>query len=184
MQQENDIFFKYPAGHYVLKSFSMLSVHLQLHNFLLIWMHRSSISSFRNHLRGQMKYLCHPPQGQGGLTEPLAFTSFPDWWPTCPRLVKGWMEEVRFSARSSSKNNAETPKKKTNNPHVKKKKSDWGAFHFFTGSVFCWLLGLKYLNMETYLQQRSRLEDILMGKVQAVSCLQYSTDSHLPHSNQ
>lgn len=94
------------------------------------------------------------------------------------------MEEVRFSARSSSENNAETPKKKTNNPHVKKKRVT--GEHSISSQVafFCWLLGLKYLNMKTYLQQRSRLEDILTGEVQAVSCLQYSTDSHLPHSNQ
>lgn len=56
---------KYPAGHYFLKSFSMLSVYSRLHNFLLIWMHPSSISLFRDHLRGQMKYLYHPLQRQG-----------------------------------------------------------------------------------------------------------------------
>lgn len=145
MQQENDIFFKYPAGHYVLKSFSMLSAHSRLHNFLLIWMHRSSISFFRNHLRGQMKYLCHPPQGQGRgdwpnhLLSHLFLTGDPAGQGTHlhgarVRLVKGWME-VRLSAQSSSTNTAETPKKKTKNPHVKKKKEWLGSIPLFSSQV-------------------------------------------------
>lgn len=44
-------------------------------------------------------------------------------------------------------------------------------------------LGSKHLDMKTYSQQRRSLRDISVHKVQAVSCLQYSTESPFPHGN-
>lgn len=109
----------------------------------------------------------------------------------------GPAEKSSGSARKAPEQMTSTPKR-TKNQHVKSVtflmffglNEQWVSCNclprLLPSQVECFLQssGLKHLNWKTYLQQRCCLEDSLMVKVQAVSRLQYSTDSLFLHSNQ